>query len=112
MKKSHAAIVKESIEMVREHVGPVAFFKAAAVVERLPKTRSGKILRGKLNLGRDGWMCWDLQPNQLGTMKQIADGVAGTALRVPPTIEDHAVLEEITLALKKIGFAKSPSATS
>lgn len=85
-------VVKEAIELVREHIGPVAFFKAAVVVDRLPKTRSGKILRV--------------------VMKQIADGISGPALRVPPTIEDHSVLAEIEAALKTIGFAKPASPAS
>jgi len=89
VKKPHTQIVKETIEMVRERVGPVAFFKAAVVVDRLPKTRSGKILRK--------------------TMKQIADGITGSALKVPPTIEEPAVLQEIETALKTIGFAKPPA---
>ena len=68
---------------VRERIGPVAAFKTAAVVKRLPKTRSGKILRG--------------------TMKRIADGVEYT---VPATIDDPVILDEITDALKAAGYAK------
>jgi propionyl-CoA synthetase len=67
---------------VREKVGPVAVFKKAVVVGRLPKTRSGKILRG--------------------TMRKIADS---DAYKVPATIEDPAVLDEIAESLKTIGYA-------
>jgi len=63
-------------------VGPVAVFKQAAVVERLPKTRSGKILRS--------------------TMRNIADG---QEYRVPATIEDPGVLDEIRVAMRAIGYA-------
>ena len=68
---------------VREQIGPVAAFKTALVVKRLPKTRSGKILRG--------------------TMKKIADG---TSYKAPATIDDPIVLDEITDALKGAGYAK------
>ena len=68
--------------MVRERVGPVAVFKQAVVVDRLPKTRSGKILRG--------------------TMRQIADAAE---YRMPATIEDPTVLDEIKTALRSIGYA-------
>jgi propionyl-CoA synthetase len=70
--------------MVRERIGPVASFKAATVVQRLPKTRSGKILRG--------------------TIKKIADGVE---YRVPPTIDDPAILDEITADLSALGYPKT-----
>jgi propionyl-CoA synthetase len=79
-----ADIVAETVAMVREQVGPVAVFKKATVVKRLPKTRSGKILRG--------------------TMRCIADG---EEYRMPATIEDPATLDEIAGALKTIGYAKS-----
>jgi propionyl-CoA synthetase len=78
-----ADIVAETVAMVREKVGPVAVFKKAVVVARLPKTRSGKILRG--------------------TMRKIADS---DAYKVPATIEDPTVLDEIGEALKTIGYAK------
>jgi propionyl-CoA synthetase len=68
---------------VRERIGPVAFFKTAAVVKRLPKTRSGKILRG--------------------TVKKIADGVE---YRVPPTIDDPAILDEMTEVLARLGYPR------
>ena len=65
---------------MREKIGPVAAFKLAITVARLPKTRSGKILRG--------------------TMKKIADGEAWT---MPATIDDPAILDEIGGALKGRG---------
>lgn len=74
-------IVSEVVGLVREKIGPVAAFKQAKVVQRLPKTRSGKILRG--------------------TMKLIADG---EDYKVPATIDDPAILDEITDALKSIGY--------
>jgi propionyl-CoA synthetase len=74
-------IVKEIVNLVREKIGPVAAFKQAQVVKRLPKTRSGKILRG--------------------TMRKIADGKEYT---VPPTIDDPAILGEIGEALKTLGY--------
>jgi propionyl-CoA synthetase len=78
-----AEILEELIALVREKIGPVAAFKKVTVVERLPKTRSGKILRG--------------------TMKLIADG---EDYRMPATIDDPAILGEIEEALKGIGYAK------
>ncbi len=77
-----ADIVTETVAMVREQVGPVAVFKKAVVVKRLPKTRSGKVLRA--------------------TMRCIADG---EEFRIPATIEDPLVLEEIGGALQTIGYA-------
>ena len=76
-------IARELVERVREAIGPVAAFKTALVVNRLPKTRSGKILRG--------------------TMKKIADGAE---YGVPATIDDPAILGEITEALQTIGYPK------
>ena len=76
-------IVRELIDRIRQQIGPVAGFKTAMVVKRLPKTRSGKILRG--------------------TMKRIADSQAYTA---PATIDDPIILDEITDALKAAGYAK------
>jgi propionyl-CoA synthetase len=76
-------IVAELVELVREQVGPVASFKIAAVVSRLPKTRSGKVLRG--------------------TMRRIADG---EPFQVPSTIDDPAILDEIKSALKTLGYAR------
>jgi propionyl-CoA synthetase len=77
-----ADIVAELVQRVREHIGPVAAFKVAVVVKRLPKTRSGKILRG--------------------TMKKIADG---EEYRLPATIDDPAVLPEIASALQGLSHA-------
>ena len=74
-------IVAELVQRVRERIGPVASFKVAAVVQRLPKTRSGKILRG--------------------TIKKIADGVQ---YRVPPTIDDPLILDELTADLAVLGY--------
>jgi propionyl-CoA synthetase len=74
-------IVQELIRMVRERIGPVASFKIATVVKRLPKTRSGKILRG--------------------TMKRIADGVE---YRMPATIDDPMILEEVAEAFEELGY--------
>ena len=71
-------IEAEVVQLVREVIGPVAAFKNVMVVKRLPKTRSGKILRG--------------------TMRQIADG---EPWRMPATIDDPAILDEITEALKE-----------
>ncbi|OIQ45553.1 MAG: propionyl-CoA synthetase [Roseobacter sp. MedPE-SW] len=83
VERDHGEIVKEVVKLVREKIGPVAAFKLAVVVDRLPKTRSGKILRG--------------------TMVNIADG---TAWKMPATIDDPVILDEITLALQGLGFAK------
>ena len=77
-------IEKECIALIREKIGPVAAFKLAITVARLPKTRSGKILRG--------------------TIKKIADGETWT---MPATIDDPAVLDEIGSALKGKGLAAS-----
>jgi propionyl-CoA synthetase len=74
-------VVKELVAMVRDRIGPVAAFKQAAVVDRLPKTRSGKILRG--------------------TMRKIADGQEWTT---PATIDDPAILDEIEDALASLGL--------
>jgi propionyl-CoA synthetase len=73
----------ELVSMIREEIGPIANFKQAAIVKRLPKTRSGKILRG--------------------TMRKIADGAEYT---MPSTIDDPAILGEIEEVLKTIGYAK------
>ncbi len=81
--KPHKQIVGEAVQLVRERIGPVAAFKTAAVVDRLPKTRSGKILRG--------------------TMQKIADG---TAYNMPATIDDSAILSEIEHVLKNVGYAR------
>ena len=81
--RDHAEISAELVRLVRERIGPVASFHHATVVERLPKTRSGKILRA--------------------TMVNIADGVLP---RTPATIEDPLVLDEIRQALHSLGFAQ------
>jgi len=83
VERSEAEISRELVERVRQQIGPVAAFKTAIVVPRLPKTRSGKILRG--------------------TMKKIADGQAYT---LPATIDDPAILAEITDALAQNGYAR------
>ncbi len=83
VERPEAEIVQEVVKMVRERIGPVAAFKQARVVKRLPKTRSGKILRA--------------------TMKKIADGEPYTA---PATIDDPDILTEIGEALTAIGYAK------
>ncbi|MGP3699300.1 propionyl-CoA synthetase [Rhodobacter sp. NSM] len=77
-------VVKECVKLVRDQIGPVADFKRACVVDRLPKTRSGKILRG--------------------TMVKIADG---QDFRMPATIDDPAVLDEIRDALKSVGYPRA-----
>ena len=82
--RAHNQIVEEVIAMVREKIGPVAAFKIATVVERLPKTRSGKILRG--------------------TMQRMANG---EDYKTPATIDDPAILDEIDKAFAHIGFPKT-----
>jgi len=79
--RNHDVIVKEVILLVREEIGPVASFTTASVVERLPKTRSGKVLRG--------------------TMKRIADRQEG---RMPATIDDPMIFDEITDSLADLGY--------
>jgi len=83
VERDKTLIIKELVNLVREQIGPVAAFKTVVIVDRLPKTRSGKILRG--------------------TMKAIADG---KDYRPPATIDDPAILDEITSALSAIGYAK------
>ncbi len=82
--RAEGDIIKEVIQMVREKIGPVASFKTATIVKRLPKTRSGKILRG--------------------TIQKIADN---KEWRMPATIDDPAILGEIEDALVKVGYAKA-----
>jgi propionyl-CoA synthetase len=77
------AIANDVVQMVRERIGPVAAFKTAIVVKRLPKTRSGKILRG--------------------TMQKIADC---EEYKIPATIDDPVILQEIEESLKSAGYAK------
>jgi propionyl-CoA synthetase len=82
--RPHEAVIDEVVERVRTTIGPVACFKSALVVRALPKTRSGKVLRG--------------------TMKRIAEGAEYT---LPATIEDPAVLADIGERLKTIGYARA-----
>ena len=82
--REHADIVAEVVQQVRDRIGPVAAFKTATVVERLPKTRSGKILRG--------------------TMQKIADN---DEWKMPATIDDPVILEEISQALRAVGYART-----
>ena len=79
--RSYTDIQKECVQRVREEIGPVAAFRHVAVVTRLPKTRSGKILRA--------------------TMRKMADG---EQIEVPPTIDDPAILDEIRQSLRDLGF--------
>ncbi|PIE08029.1 MAG: propionyl-CoA synthetase [Rhodobacterales bacterium] len=80
--RDHKEVVAECVKLVRDQIGPVAAFKAAVVVDRLPKTRSGKILRG--------------------TMVSIADG---REFKMPATIDDPSILDEIGEALQTLGYA-------
>ncbi|WP_419903848.1 propionyl-CoA synthetase [Kiloniella sp.] len=80
--RSHDEVISEVVQKVRKEIGPVAAFKLAAVVGRLPKTRSGKILRA--------------------TMRKIADC---EEYKVPATIDDPIILDEIAVALKGLGYA-------
>ena len=82
-------IVAELVDRVRKTIGPVAAFKQAALVPRLPKTRSGKILRG--------------------TIKKIADGESYVT---PATIDDPIILDEIATALTGLGYPKHPDSAS
>ncbi len=79
--KPSSEISTDVVQMVRERIGPVVSFKTALVVKRLPKTRSGKVLRG--------------------TMRAIADG---QAVRVPATIDDPIILDEISDTLRGAGY--------
>ncbi len=79
-------IINETIRLVREQIGPVVSYKIGVVVKRLPKTRSGKVLRG--------------------TMKLIADG---SKWKMPATIDDPLILEEITRALGGLGYGLAPA---
>jgi propionyl-CoA synthetase len=82
--RSNEDIIKEVVQMVRDRIGPVASFKTATVVKRLPKTRSGKILRG--------------------TIQKIADN---KEFKMPATIDDPLTLTEMEEALVSIGYAKA-----
>ncbi len=82
VKRDPSEIEKEVVQMVRERIGPVAAFKLATTVKRLPKTRSGKILRG--------------------TIRKIADN---EEYKIPATIDDPEILTEIETALQQMGYA-------
>jgi propionyl-CoA synthetase len=81
VERAYDEVVNEVIGLVRSKIGPVAAFKTATIVKRLPKTRSGKILRG--------------------TMRAIADK---KDYKVPATIDDYTTLDEIEDSLGKIGY--------
>jgi propionyl-CoA synthetase len=89
VRRTYGEIITEVVQMVRERIGPVASFRVATVVKRLPKTRSGKILRG--------------------TIKKIADGVE---YQVPPTIDDPVILEEIAQDLSGLGYPVGSASAS
>jgi propionyl-CoA synthetase len=82
--RDKSEIIKELICMVRQHIGAIAYFKSVAVVKNLPKTRSGKILRG--------------------VIQKIADN---KEYKIPSTIDDPAILEEMEQVLTQIGYAKA-----
>ncbi len=81
--RPHDEITKECVKLVRDKIGPVAAFKLCTVVDRLPKTRSGKILRA--------------------TMARIADG---DDFKMPATIDDPAILDEIRTAVRGLGYGQ------
>ena len=81
--RPHSEIVAECVQMMRDVIGPVAAFKLAVVIKRLPKTRSGKILRA--------------------TMVKIADS---ETFKMPATIDDPDILDEINEALQSLGYAQ------
>ena len=89
--RNHNEIVAEVVQMVRQRIGPVAAFKTALVVPALPKTRSGKVLRG--------------------TMQKIADG---QDYKIPATIDDSSTLTEIAEVLRRVGYAlkQTPNSVS
>jgi propionyl-CoA synthetase len=87
VKTAHNVVIDELVDLVRKKVGPVASFKIGVVVKRLPKTRSGKIVRG--------------------TIKKIAEG---TAYTVPATIDDPVTLDEIAADLATLGYPHTPAA--
>src|SRR5438552_3297725 len=86
VKADERTLVDELIRLVRNKVGPVASFKSSVIVKRLPKTRSGKIVRG--------------------TIKRIAEG---TPYTVPATIDDPATLDEIAADLATVGYPHTPA---
>ncbi|MBW8723650.1 MAG: propionyl-CoA synthetase [Inquilinus limosus] len=81
--RPHQTVAAEAVQRVRDGIGPVAAFKTAMIVDRLPKTRSGKILRG--------------------TMARIADSLP---FAVPATIDDPAILDEIRMTLRRSGYSR------
>jgi propionyl-CoA synthetase len=83
--RPHADLAAEAIAAVRERIGPVAAFKTVIVVNRLPKTRSGKVLRG--------------------VMRKIANG---EPWQTPATIDDPVILDEISASLQASGLAQAP----
>ncbi len=85
--RPHDVVIRECVNLIRDQIGPVAAFKLACVVDRLPKTRSGKILRA--------------------TMGKIADGLD---YKMPATIDDPAILGEIADSLRAIGYPLQKSA--
>ncbi len=87
IERDESELKKELTQMIREEIGPIACFREAVIVPRLPKTRSGKILRS--------------------TMRKIADG---ESYILPSTIDDPAILGEIDEALKRIGYAQKRNA--
>ena len=89
VQRSHGEIVSEVVQMVRERIGALASFRVATVVKRLPKTRSGKILRA--------------------TIKRIADGVD---YQIPPTIDDPVILDEISVDLSALGYPAAASSSA
>jgi propionyl-CoA synthetase len=84
---AHKVVMDELVQLIRDKVGPVASFRNGVVVKRLPKTRSGKIVRG--------------------TIKKIAEG---TTYTVPATIDDPATLDEIAADLATVGYPHTPAA--
>ncbi len=82
--KPDAVVIEELVAMVRDRIGPVAAFRKATIVERLPKTRSGKVVRA--------------------TLREIADG---KDWNTPATIDDPAILTEIEAQLGRIGYGKT-----
>jgi len=83
VQREHPALIRELVDLVREKVGPVANLKQVGIVARLPKTRSGKVLRA--------------------TMRKMADA---EPFQVPATIDEPAVLDEIRTALQALGYAR------
>jgi propionyl-CoA synthetase len=82
--RDHHESIHETVQMIQDRIGPVASFKVATVEKRLPKTRSGKILRG--------------------TIQKIADN---KEWKLPATIDDPAVLDEIKETLQSTGLARA-----